>query len=251
MTLRLAAIATLAWASLQSPATAQEAPPADELIEAYVEAIGGRAAHTSPESIRTTGVIEMPAMGMQGRFEVLQLAPDRMLTRVTLPGVGEILTGFDGEVGWRVDPLVGPALMQGAELAQTRDRSNMLAILRDASIVRERETLELAESDGQPCWRVRLVWASGTESHDCYSRETGLLIESEDPQATQMGEMEVTTRFSDYEEFGSMMLPTRLVQTAVGQVQEMTVREIAVDDVDASELTPPPAIRTLLESAGN
>jgi hypothetical protein len=228
---------------------AQEAPPADEVIERYVAAIGGPGAHTSPRSIRTSGVVEMPGLGLQGTFEVLQLLPNRSLTRVTIPGIGEIMSGFDGVSGWTLDPLVGASLMQGAELAQAQERANILAILRDPSLVVSRETIELSDSDGEACWSVRLVWASGGDSLDCYSRDTGLLLASEDAEVTPMGELLVTTRFSDYESFYGMMLPTRLVQSAMGQVQELNVNAVVLDDIEEAELAPPPAIQALLDGA--
>jgi hypothetical protein len=246
---RAVGLAALACATLASPVLAQDLPPADELIDAYVEAIGGREANTAPSSIRTTGSIEMPAMGLQGRFELLQVTPDQSVMRISLPGLGEVQTGFDGEAGWSVNPMQGAALMQGAELAQTRARANVLATLRDPAVVPTRETVELTEYDGEACWRVRLVWISGDESYDCYSRDTGLLVSSEDSQVSPMGTMQVTTGYSDYRDFFGMVLPTRLVQTAMGQVQEMNVKEVRVDDVDAAEMAPPVAIQTLLDEA--
>lgn len=243
------AVAAIFWFALVPPLSAQALPSADDLIDSYVAAIGGREALTSPTSIRTTGSLEMPAMGMQGRFELLQVLPDESIMRVSVPGLGEIETGFDGRDGWSVNPMTGAALMHDAELAQTGERASVLATLRDPSVVPERETVELTEYDGEACWKVRLVWISGQESHDCYSRETGLLVASEDTQVSTMGAMQVTTRYSEYKDFFGMKLPTHLVQTAMGQVQEMTVREVQIDDVEASEMAPPAAIRTLLEDA--
>jgi hypothetical protein len=245
----LSALLVALWSGADaSPVVAQEAPPAQEVIERYVEAIGGADAHTSPRSIRTNGAVEMPGLGLQGTFEVLQLLPDRSLTRVNIPGIGEILSGFDGAFGWSVDPLLGASLMEGGELAQAQERANIMATLRDASVVTSLETVGLSESDGEPCWRVRIAWASGTESLDCYSRDTGLLLASENTEVSAMGEMVVTTRFSEYEPFYGMVLPTRLVQSAMGQVQELTVAAVVLDDIEDAELSPPPAIRALLEA---
>ena len=245
----LAVVVSTITASLGSyaPAIAQPLPAADRVIDAFVQAIGGRAAHLSPTSIRSSGVIEMPGMGIRGEFEVLQFAPDQMMTRVVVPGVGEILSGFDGEVGWSVNPLTGSMVMEGGELAETSERANILAGLRDREVIPERETVELSEYDGEGCWRVRLVWLSGRESFDCYSQDTGLLIASEDSQTSPMGILGVVTRFSDYREFHGMILPTRLVQSSMGQVQEMLVREVEIDRLDAYALAPPPSIRTLLD----
>ncbi len=233
--------------TLPPSARGQDLPPAEELIAGYVEAIGGREAHTAPESVRSVGVIQMPAMGITGEFEVLQLAPNRTLTRVILPGVGEIVSGFDGEVGWNVNPLTGAMLMQGAELDEARERASVLASLRDASLVPQRETVELTEYDGESCWRVRLVWVSGRESFDCYSSENGFLVASEDSQTSPMGMIQVTTRFSDYQPFEDMILPMRLVQTSMGQTQEMLVREVQLGVVEPTDVALPPVIQTLLE----
>ncbi len=251
MSSRASRVAVTLLLGTGAPLAAQPLPSADEVIETYVEAIGGRDAHVSPVSIRSAGTIEMPAMGMRGEFEVLQLLPDQMLTRISLPGVGEILSGYDGRTGWTVNPLSGAMLMTGQELAQTRERAQSLASLRDSVVVPERETVGLTEYGGESCWKVRLIWVSGRESFDCYSGETGLLIASEDSQASMMGEVPVTTRFSDYQEFHGMVLPTRLVQTALGQVQEMLVREVEVDSVDPASLDPPSSIKTLLADPDN
>ena len=242
----LAAAALMMAGVLAGSLQGQALPNADEVIGTYVEAIGGREAHTSHRSIRSVGSISMPGMGLQGEFEVLQIAPNEMVTRVQLPGVGEILSGFDGERGWSVNPLTGPLVLSGSELAEARERADMLAALRDRSIVPGRETIELAEVDGEACWRVKLRWLSERESFDCYSEITGLLLASEDSQTSSMGEIRVVTRFSDYREFHGMVVPTTLVQTSMGQTQEMSVRDVYVGDVDAAELAPPPSIRTLL-----
>lgn len=228
-------------------AEAQELPPADSLVQAYVEAIGGHEAHTSPVSIRTVGTVRMAAMGLSGDFELLQYAPDRMLLRVSVGGIGQIQSGFDGDVAWSIDPLAGPRILEGAELEASRERADLLAGVRDSSLVPTRETMGLTEYDGDACWRVRLEWASGRESFDCYSTETGLLIASEDQQVSQMGEIQITTTFDDYQEFdGGMYLPTRMVQQGMGQVQEMIVEAVEVNTLAPEALDPPSSIRTLM-----
>lgn len=64
-----------------------------------------------------------------------------------------------------------------------------------------------------------------------------------------MGSVDITTLVYDYEEYFGMMLPTRVVQSAMSQAQEMTVEAITINDVDPAEMMPPPAIQTLIEDA--
>lgn len=239
-----------AWLLLLWPSSAAaQQPAAEELIEAYVRAIGGREAHLGHASIVRSGTLEMPALNVQGEFEIRQQAPGRTWMRTSLPGIGELLTGFDGEVGWSVDPVGGPVLMQGAELTQARERASFLAAVRDTALVRERQTTELTEVEGRPCWTVRLLWASGRETLDCYSTEDGLLVASEDTQATQTGSMRVISIFFDYRDFNGMLLPTRLVQKSMGVEKVLTIRDVQVDVLDPPQLDPPAAITELRKAA--
>jgi hypothetical protein len=185
-------------------------------------------------------------MGIQGEFELVQSAPNRMVLKVDVPGVGEIINGFDGEVGWSMNPLIGPALTAGAELVQTAEESHILAVLRDSALVVSRETVGETEFAGTACWRVNLVWASGRTSSDCYSSESGLLIASEEVQATVMGEIPSTTLYFEYRDFEGRLFPTRIVQQAMGQEQEMRVRSVEFNSVDPSAFEPPSPIRVLM-----
>jgi hypothetical protein len=227
----------------------QDLPSADELVDAYVEAIGGRDAYLGISSMRQTGTVTVMGLGVNGAFEILQVAPNRMLNRIELPGVGEVLTGFDGDAGWSVNPLLGPMLMEGAELEQTGERAHVLATLRDSEMAPVRETVELSEYRDEPCWTVRFVWASGRESLDCFSTETGLLVASEESQASPMGEVPVTVIYAEYREFGDMVIPTRITQSTMGQDMEIRIEEVVFDDVNPSRLDPPPAVQALLQGS--
>jgi len=234
------------------PLGAQELPDADALIAAHVEAIGGREANLAPTSIRQIGTVTVLGIGISGDFEIIHVLPDRMLTRIALPGMGEVLSGFDGGVGWSLNPLLGPMLMEGDELVHTGERSHVLAGLRDDSLVPHRETVGLSDAAGEPCWRVRMTWVSGRESFDCFSTETGLLVASDDRQSSQMGEVPVRVEFGDYRTFDGMTLATRILQSSMGQEMEIVIRSVEIDDVELSRIEPPAAVRSLLEArSGN
>ena len=230
-----------------TPLQAQDLPDADELIDRYVELIGGKDAFAETGSL-TTGTISMPAMGLQGTFEIYQSTPDQMVMRMELPGIGEIQQGYDGEVGWSLNPIMGPHLMQGAELAQTREQAVLAASLREPSVVPGRETVDESEYEGEACWVVALTWASGRESTDCYSKESGLLVASETTQASPMGEISATTIYRDYRDFDGRLLPSRMIQRSSGQEQILSVDQVEYRDIDPEEFALPAPIRTLVGS---
>jgi hypothetical protein len=227
-----------------SALAAQDLPDADALIATYVEQIGGEELWNVGTTM--SGTMSMPAAGLQGTFELFQAPPNRMVMRLNLPGVGEIRTGYDGQVGWSMDPMSGPSLMEGAQLDQTREEASVAASFRDPELVPGRETLEEAEFGGEACWLVQLTWASGRESRDCYSMETGLLVASEGTQASPMGEIRSVTRFEDYREFEGRLLPTRMVQESMGMEQVLEVESVTFGAVDDGEFDLPAAIQTLV-----
>lgn len=238
-----AAVATLVAAPL---APAQQLPPAGEIIDRYVEAIGGREAYLAPQSLRMIGTFGVPAAGLTGSFTLISAKPDRMKMQVDLPGVGEILSGYDGEIGWSVNPMTGAMVFEGERLMQTREEARFISGLRDASLFQSRETVGEAESQGQPCWEVKLVWTSGRETVDCYSKESGLLLQSRTTAITDMGNVHTTSLYADYEMFDGRRYPTRMVQQMIGQEQVMSIDSVVFNQVEPSAFTLPDAIRTLV-----
>jgi hypothetical protein len=245
-------VMVLAWAWAPTSAAGQEAlPPAGEIIDRYIEAVGGRDALMAYASSRVTGTFAMPAAGIQGALVVEWADPDLTITRVEIPGLGVILSGWDGHVGWSEDPTLGPRLLDGMELAATRESASRLAALRDPSAFDVRETVELTELNAQACYRVLLVWKSGRETFDCYHVETGLLVASAGRQETPMGEIETLTLMEDYQEFGGILSPSRIRQQMLGQEQVMTMDAVEYDVVDPSAFVPPETIRVLVEQLEN
>src|SRR5687768_3773057 len=116
MFLRVATMAALLLAPLyaQAPAkteTTSELPDAREIINRHIKAIGGRDAILAHKSMHAVGTLSVPAQNMGGPMEVFHAAaPNRMLMKFTVSGIGEIAEGFDGSHGWSMSPLTGPML---------------------------------------------------------------------------------------------------------------------------------------------
>lgn len=232
-----------ALALLATPVQAQT-PAARQLVDRYVEQIGGADAVLSHETWTATGTFAMAAAGISGPIHVYQDG-ERSFSRISVPGVGELLRGFDGTTGWSINPLEGPRLLEGRELAQTREEATRGAALRDRSVVTSMETLEKTTMNEQECWLVKLVWKSGRETRDCYSVETGLLVATTGKTTTPMGEFEYTTLINDYKQFGDLKIATRIVQTALGQQQVVTTDSIEFGPVADSIFALPDPIKAL------
>lgn len=236
-------------ATLPAALTAQDdLPPAAELIDRYVETIGGRDAVLSAPGTHSTGAFSMPAAGLEAKMEIYAATePSRMVSVIEIPGMGTVRNGYTGEHGWSVDPNLGARLLEGMELESMREGASNAASLRDPSLFDERTTVERTELNGEACYKVRLVWKSGRETFDCYSVESGLLIASEANEETPMGTIPVVTLISDYKQFGDILSPTRIVQQMMGQQQVITIETVEYGEIEAERFAPPPAIQTLID----
>lgn len=223
-------------------------PAAGEIIDRYVDAIGGRDAVLSAPGTHSTGAFSMPAAGLEAKMEIYAATePSRMVSVIEIPGMGIIRNGYTGEYGWSVDPNLGPRLLEGMELESMREGASNAASLRDPSLFDERTTVERTEMNGEACYKVRLVWKSGRETFDCYSVDSGLLVASQSNEETPMGTIPVITLISDYEKFGDVLSPTRIVQQMMGQEQVITIETVEYGEIEAERFDPPASIQTLID----
>lgn len=244
------AVALALCVLLPADGTAQDLPAAQDVIDRYVAAVGGRDVITAGVSTRASGTLEIPGMGISGEMLVVRGPGGSMTTRVTIPGMGEMLSGYTGEVGWSLDAMTGARLLEGGELEAMREQADPLYEARDASLFSSFETVGEKEYDGEACWEVHYVFVSGREASECFSKDSGLVIASIATQESPMGDVEVVSRIGEYRRFGEMLVPTSVKQSMMGQEQIVTIGEVVIGDVDLSLLEPPAAILTLIGAGG-
>jgi hypothetical protein len=243
----LVAVAALV-SGIGAPAVAQ-APPlprASDIIAKYVEAIGGREVVLKHASRRAVGTFSMPAQGITGTLELVAARPDRFLLKVSLEGLGEMQTGYDGSVGWMVSPITGPMLLQGKQLEQLRFESDFDAALHEEGF-QTLETVERTDFEGRPAYKVRALRKSGDEDFEFYDVETGFLVGSVVTRESPLGSVKATNVMADYRAFDGMKIPTRQVQRAMGAEQVLTISTVEFGGVAETSFELPPAIRALVK----
>ena len=118
----------------------------------------------------------MPAAGLSGKLEAFHAKPDKLVQRMSLPGIGDMEEGFDGTVGWSLSPLTGPTLLDGKQLEQRRFDAEFYEDLKSGDRYTSITTVEKTTFEGRPAYRIRLVKKAGDEDIEFYDTETGLKI---------------------------------------------------------------------------
>lgn len=224
-------------------------PSAADVFRKHLDAIGGEQAWAGKTQMRSKGAIEIPSAGLKGANETVAIAPDKVLVTVDLPGMGQTRSGCDGTVGWSIDPMRGPALMDDKQLGQLRQESNFRLDLELAKDPKDAQVTGLYDFEGAPCWRITTKPAGGAaEMHRYYDKETGLMRGMSMKMPTPMGEIPATVVASDYKDFGGVKVATRNVMKVMGQQQVITVDEVAWEGVDPKAFELPAEIKALKEA---
>jgi len=175
-------------------------------------------------------------------------AQNKSAMKLTIPGIGDITNGFDGEVAWEVNPLRGPRIKTEAEKATAQEDSDFRAVMLFA---KERystvQCVGQADFGGESTWHVKTVLKSGRVVNEYFSLATGLRIGSQTTSESQAGVVNLSTRESEYKQFGSLKLATRTEMTTGAQKVVVTVTDVVLGTQPDSAFALPAAVKALVK----
>ncbi len=174
-------------------------PSIDQIIEHYLEAIGGRAALQKLSSRVSLGKVELQSMGLSGTAEIYEQAPNKSTMILNVEGLGTIQQTFDGASAWMQDPLDGYVKFAPTTAARLHDQAvfqrelrikelNPVMVLMGKGKVGEREVFVVAAQSS----RVQDNWYFDTV--------TGLLLRKG------------STYYDDYREVDGVRLPFKITE---------------------------------------
>ena len=102
----LPAILTVAWTGIPVVAGPQaaQAPTVDQILDKYIQALGGRDAITKLTTLTMKGSISNPSTGETGTVEIYMKAPKKRLALINISAEGLDERGYNGTAGWYLDP---------------------------------------------------------------------------------------------------------------------------------------------------
>jgi hypothetical protein len=249
MSRTLTTLAAVATVSLSSLAGAQALPSPTDIFDRYVSELGGKDAIRAISSVQQRGTLEMAAMGLSADVILASAAPNKMTMTMSIPGLGEIQQGFNGEVAWENNPMAGPRIAEGEELAARKASANFYESfgLYDLDAYTSVKVVEQTMWAGEEAYKVEMVRKVGPTSNVYFSKATGLFIGSQSTVVSPMGNLEVVAVASDYKSFGKVKLPTKLTQSQAGQDVVITFNDVQFDVVKDDAFALPPAIQALVK----
>lgn len=264
--LGLAALLVSALPAPQDDAAAAEeavatVPAAREVIDRYLDVTGVREFAPEYESQKSLGTIEIMGMGIKGTLEEYHMKPGLMRVNVELDMIGKVRSGNNGKIAWRIHPMMGEQILEGAEKEQLVRRGLPFdSVFKDPKGFEVIENLGEAEFEEQKCWRLRFVETpyEGMEPEETkaireyfeyYAIDTGYLVGTIGVTASEMGEFAVTTTYGEYRKFGKVIAPTRSVVSMQGQKILAVIQMVEFNTVKEGVFVVPPEILELAKPA--
>lgn len=187
---------------------AQAAPPTvDQILDKYVQALGGKAAYEKLTSRVSKGTFELPAQGLTGTVEIDSKAPNKSLLLVELTGLGRIQQGFDGVVAWADNPQGGVRELSSQELSVAKRG----AMFQQAIRLRElypKMTLQSQEKVGQHnTYVIEADPGDGSLRRMYFDTESGLMLRSVVERDAPEGRAAFDLLLEDYRDVDGIKIP--------------------------------------------
>lgn len=204
-----------------------DAKRVEEALRKFEEAIGSREAIERIKTRVTKSRMDISSNGMSFVTTVSQKAPGQVLVEQDIPGVGLMLQGYNGKVGWAWSEMQGYRELQGPELAQLIGSANIAPRKIGEDTPLRRVVGESTGADGHRVLAVDLATVAGSAGIFHFDLETGLLVKLETViQAGPGGSIKVVMGLGDYREVDGVKMA--FAQTITNPAMRMTTTTLEV-----------------------
>lgn len=225
----IAAVAAIALLSiLPAFAAAQQAklPPAEKILDAYVQALGGVKAFDKIQNTRVTAALAIPAMGITIDVKAYSVRPNITYSLASSPMIGSIERGTDGAVFWEKSTMQGARLLEGEELEDAIGEAAFENLVYWRANFDSVAAAGVDTVDGSPAYLVVMKPKHGKTRTLAFDQKSGLLVKSISKATTQMGEIPVESFVSDYRKAGEVLQSYKTVMKLMNQERIVTVSSI-------------------------
>lgn len=224
----------------ESATEAAPLPSATEILDRYVEALGGREAWASDTRRTVRMRVEIRSqVGPQGlpneatgTVVVHRKAPDLFVSTMNIEGVGTMVKGYDGVNAWSISPDGRVRRLEGAELREQQREAWIDRDLRLQELYEKVEVIGAREFSGEPCWLVRFTDSDGAVAQGWFSVDSGHMLGFGRRLQSPVGLLSVVQRFDAFRDFNGRVVPTRISQTVGNTTQTMVIQSIETDAID-------------------
>lgn len=252
---RLAVLAiVLLAASLGASAFAQisgeSLPNAEQILDRYVDAIGGLATLEKIRNLVIRTTTEIAGAGVKLSTTVYQARPNRSYTVLESPATGKIESGTDGEIAWTISALSGPQVLEGKERATQLHVNTFDRLVYWRKVFKQVETAGVENVNGKACYKVVFTPFDLPPQTVLFDRETYLPAKMVMMIESRAGAVAAESYLSDFRAVDGILLAHKTVVHIMGQQRITTIDGVEHNvDLPADRFALPKEIKLLLKKS--
>ncbi|HEV3460126.1 MAG TPA: hypothetical protein VHG32_26580 [Thermoanaerobaculia bacterium] len=216
-------------------AAALSAQTADEVVEKYIQAKGGRDKIKSVKTLRFTAKMTM-GQGMEAPV-VMELVPPEHKLRMefTIQGMTGV-QAYDGAKGWQVMPFLGktdPEPMTGDDLKDAKQNADLVEgpLFNYKEKGNKVEYLGKGDLEGTPVQKLKLTEKEGDVTTVYLDADSYLELKNETTRMVRGQATDLETTFGNYKQVEGLTMPFAIETKAKGApaAQTITVEKLEVN----------------------
>lgn len=215
-------------------------PSAAQLVDRMIDALGGRRALSSLDSVHQVGTVTIPSLGLEGTVDLRWRSPDHLVMHTEFPGLTRVSMGHDGQVVWLANEGEDPRRLAGAEAQDFLALADFRGPLTYRERFRHLEVEGRGERSGRPCWILRLDGDDGLRVRVFVDAETYLAAGLD--RFRVGGPDVVSSEFRAYDQVDGVRLLTSWTVDAGTQVQGFELPKISLGPHPENAFEPPAAL---------
>jgi len=182
-------------------------PSVDQILDKYVQALGGTAAVEKLTSRVSKGTFELEQMPGTASEEIYEKAPNKQLMITDAPNYGVVRFGFNGTVGWQDTPQTGLQDLTGGQLAARKRNADFYREIKLKEIYPKMIVKGKESVNGRDAYVIEATPADGPPELMSFDAESGLLVRVQAQMEGPTGPVPVDTTLEDYREVDGVKLP--------------------------------------------
>jgi len=197
-------------------------PTVEQILDRYVQAIGGAAAWSKLTSRLTKATFEIQGSKVTGSLDLYAQAPNKQVQigRIKVDGKDadfETSTGFNGEVGWSLNLTEGGFReLEDDELAAQKLFAEFYLNIKLKEIYPKLALLAPMEIGNQTIYRIEATPREGASIRLYFGAQTGLLVRVDSTlESLNKRKVPYTTYYEGYREVDGVKLPFTIRQNKI------------------------------------
>jgi photosynthetic reaction center cytochrome c subunit len=233
------------------PASVPGLPKADEIIDKYLQALGGEQRLANITSFTATGTsIGFGGFGGGGAVQIYAKAPDQHSTIIEFTkatGRDASIRSYDGKIGWNKTPLtvLGEYQLSGSELDGAKLDAQMAFPSQIKRVLTNLRTLQPATIDDRD---VDVVQGNGPGRLFAtlyFDKQTGLLTRMIRYGSSPIGRLPTQVDYADYRDVDGAKMPFRFTFAWLDGRDAFQLNDVRINvPIDASKFARPSSLET-------